>query len=147
MAVNLIRRLGRSMTVAVLRRCYRGWADLGFFEQVAERAIFRREGWAWAAYLKSGRALDEEGRVIGPDADPVFAERPPLRAEVRIDFTAPDGRAAGAYRATVEFSGRRPGQGECGGQPWECNSYRLTRLVRLGAPGQAEERRTATASP
>jgi hypothetical protein len=141
---RLVRRRG---PLPDLRRCYRGWAGLDFFEQVAEREIFRREGWAWAAYLKRGHAFDEEGRAIGPEADPVFAEQPPRRAEVRIDFAAPDGSAAGAYEATVEFSGRRQGLGECGGQIWERNAYRLTRLVRLGAPARAEERRSATASP
>lgn len=140
---RLIRRAG---PLPDLRRCYRGWAGLGFFEQVAEREILRREGWAWITYLKSGSVLDDEGRPIGPEADPVFAERPLQRAKVRIDFAAPDGGAAGAYEATLEFSGRRLGLGECGGQPWERNTYRLTHLLRLATPARVETRRSPTAS-
>lgn len=140
---RLVRRTG---PLPDLRRCYRGWAGLGFFEQVAEREIFRREGWAWTGYLTAGRALDEDGRAIAPTADPVFDEQPPRRAEVRIDFTAPDGSVCGAYEATVEFSGRMHGLGECGGQVWERNTYRLTRLVKAGAAPPAEEHRSATAS-
>lgn len=121
------------------RRCYRGWAGLGFFEQVAEREILRHEGWAWTGYLKAGHAIDEDGRAIDPEADPVFDERPPRRVEVRIDFAAPGGSASDAYEATVEFSGRTQGLGECGGEVWERNHYRLTRLVKTGPTPPVEE--------
>ena len=63
------------------RRFYRGWSGLqSSFEQVAEREIFTREGWAWSGYLKEGRIL-ASGRN---------------RAEVRSAYESPDGAVSGA---------------------------------------------------
>ena len=107
----------RNGPVSGLRRFYRGWAGLGFYEQVAEREIFVREGWAWAGYRKAGRTLevDEEGD----------------RAEVRIEYAARDGEASGVYEATVERSGSVPTLSNSGTDPLtEAKQYRVGRLEK-----------------
>lgn len=109
--------LSRSGPVNDLRRCYRGWAGLATpFEQVAEREAFMRRGWQWAAYSKAGRLLsvEEGGR----------------RAEVRIEFAAPDGSVSGAYEATVESAGAVP-YTVClpTSKPGQAEQYRLVRFA------------------
>jgi hypothetical protein len=102
--------------VSDLRRYYRGWSGLQSpFEQVAEREIFAREGWAWSGYLKEGRIL-ASGRN---------------RAEVRIAYERPDGAVSGAYEATVETTGlvmtlESSGSGELS----EVDQYRVVRLQK-----------------
>ncbi len=102
--------------VSDLRPFYRGWSGLGSpFEQVAEREIFAREGWAWTGYLK-------EGGILTSDGD---------RAEVRIAYESPDGAVSGAYQATVETAGtvmtlERSGDREL----TEVKQYRVVRLEK-----------------
>ncbi|MBW4514822.1 MAG: sucrase ferredoxin [Timaviella obliquedivisa GSE-PSE-MK23-08B] len=86
----------RNGSVAGLRSFYRGWAGLGWAEQIAEREIWMQEGWDWLNYLKHSETL-----AIDPsDADY------PNWAEVRINFTSPDGTRSGAYTARVEACGQ-----------------------------------------
>ena len=101
-----------------MRRFYRGWAGLRFYEQVAEREILIREGWAWTGYRKEGRTLevDEENE----------------RAEVRIEYAAPDGDISGAYEATVERSGSVMTLANSGTDPLiEAKQYRVGRLEKV----------------
>jgi hypothetical protein len=78
-----------------LRGHYRGWSPLANrFLQAAEREAFMREGWNWLDYCKSGK-------VVAQDS----AEEPTW-AEVRLDFTSPDGTVQGAYEARVEVESR-----------------------------------------
>ncbi len=80
----------RSGPVSDLRPFYRGWSGLQSpAEQVAEREVFSREGWAWTGYLK-------EGHVLGSGDG---------RTEVRIAYRSADGAVSGAYEATVEVAG------------------------------------------
>jgi hypothetical protein len=115
-----------------LRWHYRGLSGWDFFEQVAEREAFLREDWAWIGYPKAGQVLPLDGEEPGPPdlmVDPVFDEAPPRHVEVRITYQAPDG-SAGSYEATIEFSGRMGGLGDCGLPPWERNVYRVSRLEK-----------------
>lgn len=81
------RLAARRGPVSDLHPFYRGWSGLGSpFEQVAEREIFAREGWAWAGYLKGGQVLASGGD----------------RAEVRVAYEGQDGDVSGAYEATVK---------------------------------------------
>lgn len=81
-----------------LRECYRGWAGFDSpFLQAAERDLFVRHGWSWLDYLKTGSLLEHEACYVG---DPDATE--PTCAEVRIDYTAPDGHEHGVYVAHVE---------------------------------------------
>ncbi len=73
-----------------LSATYRGWAGLGRFEQIAEQAVWQREGWAWLDYRKAGYILRRDEA-----AD---------TSHVRLDFTRPDG-TAGAYEVTVKPRG------------------------------------------
>ena len=84
----------RDGVVTELRRFYRGWSGLTQFEQIVEREIWMKQGWDWLNYNKSGQVLARD--TANKDAD---------WAEVRIDFTSPDGSIQGNYQARVEVSG------------------------------------------
>lgn len=107
----------RNRPVEELRRFYRGWAGLeSVFEQVAEREIFIREGWAWTRYLKAGRILERTGEKS---------------ANVRIEYASPDGLVSGAYDAIVEncesvTTMHRSGEGTV-----EAPQYRVARLEKV----------------
>ena len=112
---NLVLRGG---AVSELGRFYRGWAGMRFYEQIAEREIFVREGWAWTVYRKAGRTLevDEENE----------------RARVRVEYAAPDGGASGVYEATVERSGSAMTLANSGPDPLtEAKQYRVGRLEKV----------------
>lgn len=112
---NLVFRNG---PVSELRRFYRGWGGLGFFEQIVERDIFVREGWKWTEYRKVGQ-------VLGVDQEKD-------RAEVRIDYVSPDYSSRGAYEATVEFTGSVITLGSSGtGALNEVKQYRVNRLQEI----------------
>lgn len=109
------RALYRDVPAADLAAKYRGWAGLQTdLEQVAERAILVREGWDWTGYLKSSRLLNANGSD---------------RAEVRIEYAAPDGVASGAYEATVEPAGSVMTLPRSGPGPLqEVEKYRIARI-------------------
>ena len=106
----------RSGPVSDLRRFYRGWSGLQSpFEQVAEREIFAREGWAWTGYLKEGSVLNSAGG----------------RTEVRIAYRGADGAASGAYEATVEVAGTVMTMESSGdAELVEVEQYRVVRLEK-----------------
>ena len=110
------RVVARHGPVSGLGRFYRGWSGLGSpFEQVAEREIFAREGWAWAEYLKEGGILSSEGD----------------RAEVRITYESPDGAVSGAYEALVENAGTVMTLESSGAEELtEVDQYRVVRLEK-----------------
>ena len=114
------RLVARRGSVSDLRRFYRGWSGLGSpLEQVAEREIFAREGWAWAGYLK-------EGRILASDSD---------RAEVRIAYESEDGAVSGAYEAVVETAGTVMTLESSGEEELtEVDQYRVARLEKM--PGR-----------
>ncbi len=109
----------RSGPVSDLGPFYRGWSGLqSAFEQVAEREIFAREGWAWSGYLKEGRILRNDGKGE--------------RAEVRIAYRSPDGRVSGEYEALVEASGSVMTLASSGPDPLEeVTQYRVARLEKV----------------
>lgn len=88
--VHLPLLLNRSGDLNALLSCYRGWAGLNKIEQIAEREIWQREGWAWLDYRKRGRTLryDETSDT----------------SHVRLDFIQSDGTPT-AYEATIEPNG------------------------------------------
>jgi hypothetical protein len=90
----LVRRNG---SVKGLYPFYRGWAGLSKFEQIVEREIWMQEGWDWLNYHKAGQVLASDEANEKKYAD---------WAEVRIDFTTPDGSMSGAYEARVEICGQ-----------------------------------------
>ncbi|MDX1521984.1 MAG: sucrase ferredoxin, partial [Anaerolineae bacterium] len=114
----LVERRG---SVDTLLRFYRGWTGLdNKFLQMAERAVWQREGWAWLDYEKSGEilSLDEAGQW----------------AEVRLDYRSPDGARSGAYTARLEASGRVQTLAKSGYGALEwVDQYRVTRLERVDA--------------
>ena len=115
------RVVARRGPISDLGRFYRGWSGLGSpFEQVAEREIFAREGWAWAEYLK-------EGRILSSDGD---------RTGVRITYESPDGAVSGAYEALVENAGTVMTLERSGAEELtEVEQYRVVRLEK--EPGGA----------
>lgn len=109
----------RNGPVSELAAFYRGWAGLGKpFAQIAEREILIREGWRWTDYLKSGRVLESEENGYW--------------AEVRIEYSSPDGAVSGAYEATVEADGSVMTLDKSGTGPLqEAGQYRVSRLEEV----------------
>lgn len=86
---------------ALLRDRYRGWSGLESpFLQALERELFVQRGWPWLRYLKTGQLLAQDQR-LQPDPD---GQTPPHWAEVRLDYSAPDGTVRGCYTARVEVT-------------------------------------------
>jgi hypothetical protein len=111
----------RSGPVLDLGPFYRGWSGLqSSAEQVAEREIFAREGWAWTGYLKEGRVLASgDGRI-----------------EVRIAYRSRDGAVSGAYEATVEVAGTVMTLESSGNaELTEVDQYRVVRLEKSPEDG------------
>jgi hypothetical protein len=96
----------------------RGLASLGRpFEQLVEREILSREGWAWTGYAKRGETLS-----VDENED---------RAEVRIEYESPAGER-GVYEAPVEASGSVMTLGASGTDPLqEVKQYRVVGLKKL----------------
>jgi hypothetical protein len=110
---------------------YRGWGGLSTaFEQIAEREILMREGWAWFDYQRSGQLLAVDGGLERA-AKSAKANVLPAWAELQITFAAPDGSDAGVYEARVEWRGRAR-TGGCGGDLGYVNQYDVRRLERVG---------------
>ncbi|MGJ3251640.1 MAG: sucrase ferredoxin [Elainellaceae cyanobacterium] len=116
----LIHRQG---SVSELRAFYRGWAGLAWAEQIAEREIWIKEGWDWLNYLKSGETL----AISDPDADY------PDWAEVRIDFSSPDGNISGAYEARIEAHSQVTTMWNSGSEQWmeSVKQYQVTHLIEV----------------
>lgn len=115
------RLLRRDGVLPHLGRHYRGWGALDSAPAMAgERAVFEREGWAWADY-----AVEAEEIPLADGA-----------AEVRLRFVSPDGTRRGAYAATVEPSGVVVTTlGSCGDlDPRASEGWRVSRLTLNGAP-------------
>lgn len=73
-----------------LRKHYRGWSGLEHgFEQVLEREIWQREGWAWFDAPKHGRTLAED-----------TAEAPQW-AEVELTYAPPGDQPPVTYHARI----------------------------------------------
>jgi len=72
-------------TLDELLNCYRGWSGLQMYEQIVEREIWRREGWAWTRRQCAGRTL--EGRK-GKAA--------------RVEISCSTGDGAATYTAEVQ---------------------------------------------
>ena len=83
--------LERHGSVEALLPHYRGWSGLSPLEQIAEREIWRAEGWAWLDYHKVGQMLHlDETRDT---------------AVVRLDFYNPHNDQADAYQAHIHSDG------------------------------------------
>jgi len=110
----------RNGSVAKLYPFYVGWAGLEWAEQIAEREIWMQEGWDWINYHKSGQTL-----AIDPSDEDY-----PDWAEVRIDFSSPDGTTSGAYEARIEANRTVKTMWTSGkDQPlWEVKQYHVSRL-------------------
>lgn len=104
------RLVERSGQLPDLYRHYRGCAGLGFFAQVAERAIFSQVGWDWLDYRISAEITS--GDPGEQDIYPVFADDPPPPIGVRIDYRAPSGRT-GSWWAEVVPRDQVTTHGEC----------------------------------
>lgn len=119
----LDRLVHRNGSVADLRSFYRGWSGLSKFEQIAEREIWIQKGWQWLNYLKCGETI-ATAPTQTEDEDPDWAE-------VRIEYTSPDGNDAGVYKARVEVCGTVMTQWRSGNdQPIEATKqYQVNQLV------------------
>ncbi|MBW4642406.1 MAG: hypothetical protein KME23_05220 [Goleter apudmare HA4340-LM2] len=89
------------------------------FAQIAEREIWMQEGWRWLEYHKTGQILA---------SDEINQEW----ADVRIDFTTPDGSSS-AYQARVEVKGSVITAWNSAEQPSlkEVKQYHVSSLVKL----------------
>ncbi|NEO98530.1 MAG: sucrase ferredoxin [Symploca sp. SIO2E9] len=114
----------RETPVKKLHRFYRGWVGLTKFEQIVEREIWMQRGWEWLNYNKSGQVLARDKANEEWDAD---------WAEIRLDFTSPDGSVQGAYEARVEVCDRIMTAINSGkDQPLqEVKQYRVSRLTPM----------------
>ncbi|OKH27972.1 sucrase ferredoxin [Chroogloeocystis siderophila] len=106
----------RNFPVTELRPFYRGWAGLTKFEQIVERELWMQYGWNWLKYLKSGQVLAQDTVNEPWNAD---------WAEVRLEFTAPDGSAAEVYQARVEVCGSVMSATNSGEDAIAVKQYRL----------------------
>jgi hypothetical protein len=104
-----------------LRSFYRGFAGLTKFEQIVEGEIWMQQGWEWVEYYKHGQVLakDTENEE---DVD---------WAEVRVEFTTPNGSVAGSYEARVECCGSVMTAENSGETIAPVKQYRVSRLVRV----------------
>lgn len=114
----------RDRPVTELHRFYRGWAGLTKFEQMVEREIWMQRGWDWLNYNKSGQVLAQDTTNEEWDAD---------WAEIRLNFTSPDGSVQGAYEARVEVCDRVTIAIDSGNQQplQEVKQYRVSRLTPI----------------
>jgi hypothetical protein len=136
----------RTGDLARLARCYRGWAGLGKFEQIAEREIWRQEGWAWLTYQQQGQVIRLGESCLKRGLRMLLQGIPSKRlrvlldrskqdaawAEVQIDYVTPTGQD-GSYRARVEVSGQIL-TAIRSAEPLELvpvNQYRVSDLVKL----------------
>ena len=103
-----------------LEKCYRGWAGLEKFAQIAEREIWIREGWEWFNYPKSGRIIaKDQGNIFKILLRSVLQLIPIKKAkfllklldrnlrwvEVEITYFDPNNSPKQAYRTKVEMIG------------------------------------------
>lgn len=88
-ADQIVRRDG---DVAELRGHYRGWAGLEYgFLQVAERAMWLREGWRWLEWPRRGEVLAQDTAAV------------PRWAEIQVEFE--DDAGPCRYKCRVEMTG------------------------------------------
>lgn len=59
--------LAREGPTPALRRQYRGWSAVGFFEQVAEREALERFGWKWLSYPKEIKVPGDHASLFSND--------------------------------------------------------------------------------
>jgi hypothetical protein len=114
--------INRNSPVAQLRPFYRGWSGLGKYAQIVERDIWMQRGWEWVNYRKAAQVLAQDPNHEPGDAD---------WAEVRLEFAAPDGLAAGVYEARVEVCGSVMTVHNSGEAPAPVKQYRVSRLVQV----------------
>lgn len=114
---TLIERQG---DVSSLRPYYRGWSGLQKFEQMAEGEIWKREGWAWLDYPKSGRTTQKGLKGIKQFLYPLlrlipfqllqmWLEQWTQEAdwvEVHLQFTLPKTTQISRYRVRLAAKGR-----------------------------------------
>lgn len=114
----------RDAPVTKLHRFYFGWAGLTKFEQIVEREIWMQHGWEWLNYHKSARVLAQDTANEEWNAD---------WAEIRLEFTSPDGSVQGAYEARVEVCDRIMTAINSGNeQPLqEVKQYRVSRVTPI----------------
>lgn len=114
----------REQPVTALRQFYRGWSGLTKFEQIVEREIWMQKGWEWLNYSKYGQVLAQDSSNKEWDAD---------WAEIRLNFTSPDGEVQGAYEARVEVCDHVMTAINSGNeQPLqEVKQYRVSRLTLI----------------
>ncbi|MFK7695558.1 sucrase ferredoxin [Paenibacillus sp. HJGM_3] len=77
--------VSRQEPAAEVLRFVRGWGAMNTAEQLVEREIFAKEGWAWTTYLRSA---ESEGLEDGS-------------TRVHIKYRTADGSVSGAYTAVV----------------------------------------------
>jgi hypothetical protein len=120
----------RNGSVADLRPFYRGWCGLKQFEQIAEREIWLQTGWQWLDYLKQGETI-----AIAPTDENDESDEADW-ADVRIDYTSPDGQISGTYTARVETCGTVMTQWRSGNdQPIEAvKQYRVSHYSHQPSP-------------
>jgi hypothetical protein len=131
--------------VSQLRSCYRGWASLSKFEQLAEREIWQREGWKWFSYHQSAQTIAVDlGRwhflqqlllwIPAKRLQFLLKQRlpDPKWGIVNIEYTSPDGSISGSYEATVEVQGQVMTALASGDRPklQPVNQYQVTQLRR-----------------
>jgi hypothetical protein len=102
---------------------YRGWAALGSLEQIVEREVLAREGWAWTrcrvrAETEIGNRRHTEPEWFG-DSD---------GGRVRLFYEDPLTGRSGVVEAAVEADGFAS-YGGCGRERRRERQFRVTELV------------------
>jgi hypothetical protein len=110
-----------------LRGHYRGWAVLPtFYERLVEAELLFGQGWEWLDRHVAGTLVEGHPFVYPEDEDELDD-----RAVVRLTTSAVDGRPEETWEAVVERGADTVTRGECGEEPWDAPSYRVTALHRL----------------
>lgn len=113
------RILRHDLPPALIARHYRGWSGAaGPYEQTAEREAFMLTGGSWTSHRIATHtlAIDDSLGI----------------ADVRVEFTDPLSRVAGAYDVTVEVAGQvRTASCQDSGIPSLVKQYRAGRIVEV----------------
>lgn len=104
-----------------LKPYYRGWSGLEQFEQIAERAIWRQEGWEWQNYPKYGYInAKDEGNLAKIILKQILKLIPVQKAklllkildrdmdwvEVTMEYFLPDSNIKQEYKVRIEVAGK-----------------------------------------
>jgi len=117
----------RDRPPAELRGRYRGCGFLpSFYERLVEAELLFAHGWSWLDRHLTGRVI--EGHRFDYPEEPDELDD---RAVVRLTASRPGAGPSESWEAVIERGADRVTRGECGEEPWESPSFRVTDLRRV----------------